>query len=102
MKKLDVGQLASILANLGVIAGILLLVVEIRQNNNLVAEEAQRACGESIREGYTQMADNGELAAIWAKEEKGEALTDVEEIRLGSWYIRGAIRVPDFLSAAAA
>ena len=89
MKKPDVGQLVSILANLAVFAGILLLVVEIRQNNDLMAEEAQRARGESIREAYTQMADNGELAAIWVKEMNGEELTAVEEVRLGSYYIRG-------------
>ena len=91
MKKLDLGQSVTVLANLGVIAGILLLVLEIRQNNDLMAEEAQRARAESIREAYVQLADNGELAAIWVKETDGGELTAVEEVRLGSWYIRGLV-----------
>ena len=89
MKRIRLGEALSILANVGVVGGILLLVYELRQNNDLMAEEAQRARGESIREAYSQMADNGELAAIWVKEMKGEELTAVEEVRLGSYYIRG-------------
>ncbi len=91
MKKIDLGQGLGILANLGVIAGILLLFLEIRQNNDLIAEEAQRARTESLREAYSLLADNGELAAIWVKETDGEELTAVEAVRLGSFYIRGLI-----------
>ncbi len=36
MKKLDLGQSVGILANIGVIAGIVFLAVELRQNNELV------------------------------------------------------------------
>ncbi len=82
MKKIDLGQGLGILANLGVIAGILLLFLEIRQNNDLIAEEAQRARTESLREAYSLLADNGELAAIWVKETDGEELTAVEAVRL--------------------
>jgi len=89
LKRLDFAQTITILANVGVIAGIVFLAVEIRQNNELMAEEAQRARGESVREGYSQLAENGELAAILVKENGGEPLTAVEEVRLGSWYIRG-------------
>lgn len=40
MKKIDVGQTVSILANFGVIAGIVFLAVELRQNNEFLAAEA--------------------------------------------------------------
>ena len=89
MKKLDFGQTISLIANVGVIAGILLLVVEIRQNNDLLMEEAQRARSESIREAYIQMSDNGELARIFVKEMEGQSLDSVETFRLGAFYIRG-------------
>ena len=36
MKKLDVGQTVTILANVGVIAGIVFLAIELRQNNELL------------------------------------------------------------------
>ena len=41
MKKLDLGQTITILANIGVIAGIVFLGLEIRQNNELMAAEAR-------------------------------------------------------------
>ncbi len=89
MKKLDLGQIITLTANLGVIAGILLLVVEIRQNNELMGEDAQRARSAATREAFVQMSTNGELAAIWVKEYSGEDLDAIEEHRLGSFYMRG-------------
>ena len=41
MKKIDLGQAITILANLGVIGGILLLAYELRQNNELIAAEGR-------------------------------------------------------------
>ena len=39
MKKIDVGQTMTILANLGVIIGIAFLAVEINQNNSQLAAQ---------------------------------------------------------------
>ena len=39
MKKIDLGQTIGILANVGVIAGIVFLAVELRQNNELLATQ---------------------------------------------------------------
>ena len=36
LKKIDLGQTITILANLGVIAGIVFLAFELRQNNSLL------------------------------------------------------------------
>ena len=91
MKKIDLGQTVTILANLGVIAGILFLAVEIGQNNELMAEEAERARAESIRESMVLIADNGELAAIMLKELEGEELSDLETLRLSQYWMRGVI-----------
>ncbi len=44
---LDLGQTLSLLANAGVIAGLLLLAVQIRQSNDLIAEEITRSRAES-------------------------------------------------------
>jgi hypothetical protein len=41
MKKIDLGQGAAILANLGVVAGIIFLAVELRQNNQILIEQSR-------------------------------------------------------------
>jgi hypothetical protein len=41
LKKLDLGQTATLFANLGVIAGIVFLGFELSQNNNLLAAQAR-------------------------------------------------------------
>ena len=75
MKKLDLGQSIGILANVGVIAGMLFLAVELRQNNELMTDEAERSRAESMRESWALLADNDELAVIMVKERNGEQLT---------------------------
>ncbi len=91
MKKIDRGQTVSILTNLGVIAGIVFLGIEIQQNNELMVNEAERARAESIRESFVLLAENGELAAIYFKELEGEELSDLEEFRLGQFSWRGIV-----------
>ncbi len=44
MKKIDVGQTIGILANLGVVAGILFLVVEIQQNTEMATKRSPVRC----------------------------------------------------------
>jgi hypothetical protein len=41
MKKIDLGQTVQILANLGVIAGIVFLGIELQQNNALLGAQAR-------------------------------------------------------------
>ncbi len=59
MKRIDLSQTIGILANVGVVAGIIFLVVELRQNNDLLAAQArynlivQRAdMNDTLREPY--------------------------------------------------
>ena len=47
MKKIDLGQTITILANIGVIAGIGFLALEVHQNNELMSAEARRSRTES-------------------------------------------------------
>jgi hypothetical protein len=49
MKKIDLGQTITILANVGVIAGIVFLAIELQQNNALLETEI-RSIPHSIRE----------------------------------------------------
>ena len=80
MKKLDLGQTVGILANIGVIAGIVFLALELRQNNELLAAQAR-----SDRIGLRQadnalVLENPDLAVALAKSANGEVLTSHETI----------------------
>jgi len=81
MAKVDVGQSVTILANLGVIAGIVFLGIELRQNNELMEAEARFNRLSLSREAYNIQSTNGELAEILVKANNGDELTEVEHYR---------------------
>ncbi len=82
MKKINLGQTIGILANIGVIAGIVFLAVELKQNNdqldmqNTITQHQNRVSniGASIHDES--------LAAAQLKLDRNEPLTDVERERL--------------------
>ena len=83
MKKIDLGQAITILANIGVIAGIIFLAFELRQNNNMLESQA-RANLDANRVSMQQnlVEDAGGIAELVYKARTGQQLTDVEEWRL--------------------
>jgi len=83
LKKIDLSQAVSILANVGVITGIVFLVIEISQTNDQLASQARSTIFE-LRAGLERDAINnvGNIADVIAKSRRGEALTDVEQNRL--------------------
>ena len=58
MKKLDYGQTVSVLANIGVIAGILFLGFEIRQNTLISRGAAVQSIAEQVNDWQVEMASN--------------------------------------------
>ena len=82
MKKLDFGQMASVLANVGVIAGIVFLAFELRQNNELLEAETSFAQINVELERRALLIQNPELIELIMKARAGDALTDNERIRL--------------------
>jgi hypothetical protein len=67
MKKIDLSKSIGILANIGVIAGIMFLAIELRQNNELMGAE-QRFNRLSIATGSTTLlAENEGLASAVAR-----------------------------------
>lgn len=82
MKKLDFGQTVSILANVGVIAGIAFLALELHQNNELLTAQTQ-ATRLDARRGYNQIfLQNPEVLSAIARARRGEELTDEDHLRL--------------------
>ncbi len=80
MKKIDLGQTITILANVGVIAGIVFLGIELQQNNELLEVQAEMAMSD-VR-ANTILADviaQPELIELMLKDE--QSLTEVERYR---------------------
>ena len=82
MTRINLGQTIQTLANLGVIAGILFLGIEVQQNNELLGAQA-RATRTQVR---LDLADawisNPELARALLKQRNGEPLTAMDEFLL--------------------
>jgi hypothetical protein len=89
MKKIDLGQAFGILANIGVIAGIVFLVIEINQSNTL----AQAQTRNEISQSLTNLILAGLEVDFFELELKARdnpsALTETEALKLGAVY--GAI-----------
>jgi len=88
MKKSDLGQSIAIFANVGVIAGIAFLGIELRQNNEFLAAEARFNRLAVSTESFTLQATEPDLAEILVKDRSGERLTEVEELRIQSYWTR--------------
>ncbi len=90
MKKIELNQALRILANAGVIAGILLLAYELRQNNELLSASA-RADREVVRrEAGNRYLENPALISAIVKAKNGEPLTE-EEAALVAYASRSAL-----------
>jgi len=82
MKKLDLGQTINTLANLGVIAGIVFLAVELHQNNELMEAQATRLMMENRAGGLERWAEDPELMSLRLKAVNGEPLKQDEQWRI--------------------
>jgi hypothetical protein len=85
LKKLDLGQSITILANLGVIAGIVFLGFELQQNNQLLTAQA-RSTRLAVRlDEHLLPVRNENLANVLIKHRHGEELTEYEEVVLSRY-----------------
>ena len=88
MKKIDLGQAISILANVGVIAGIVFLAVEIQQNTSAIRSQSSIAVNDSLAHLNQALYDNPELTDIWIRGR--ESLVDLdpnEAERFGAYVL---------------
>ena len=79
MKKIDLGQTITILANVGVIAGIIFLGVELQQNNELLKAEAGYNLLQNRLAIRTKIIDQSDLTGLLVKISSGQTLTAAEE-----------------------
>ena len=93
MKSFDIGQFVQTLAIVGVIAGIVFLAFELRQNNELMEAEARFNRVTVSTEAYNITSTNGELAEIMVKANNNESLTEVELYRYKASQMRFLINM---------
>ncbi len=86
MKKIDLGQTITILANFGVVAGIVFLGFELRQNNQLLDIEVRAAYSSRANPIVELVIENPDLIVLMEKE--SESLTETERNRLRLLGIR--------------
>lgn len=80
MKKFDVAQILQVLANFGVIAGIVLLAIEVRQNNDLLGVQIRANAVGRILGTADTLLHNPDLIDLLGKDK--ESLTQAESDRL--------------------
>ena len=74
-------------ANIGVIAGILLLAYELQQNNELMGAEARYNRLIINTENYGRMAENPEFVELWLKSVDNEQLSRSEQARIDFFLV---------------
>lgn len=86
---------ASLSANIGVLIGLIFLVVELKQANDLALASAYRSRGDEIQLALQEIALSSELAEILVKvrTQGVNTLTDVEFTRYRSWIQAGLFRM---------
>ena len=82
MKKIDIARVTELFANLGVIAGIVFLGFELRQNNELLQAQARRDQVDARTATALLELTNPRINQIRYKSEFGEPLTHEEQYQL--------------------
>lgn len=74
-------------ANIGVIVGLIVLILEVQHANELAELAAYRNRGAEIQEAWTALSLSPQLSEILVKVEQGgiDALNDVERTQLRAW-----------------
>ena len=88
MKKIDLGQAISLLANVGVIIGLAFLAFELRQNNEFMAAEARFNRLSVSMESWSLLAESDALAELRYKDITGVEMTPQERDRWESYLMR--------------
>jgi hypothetical protein len=96
MKKIDLGQTIAILANVGVITGIVFLAIEISQNTAMIEAQMSQDRAETAMSLAQSLYNSDYLPPILAAIDEGRELSIVEQRRFGD-YIRAVHRLQDNL-----
>ena len=84
MKKIDLGQTANTLANIGVIAGIVFLAFELRQNQVVGRAQTRNDIAAAHRD-LSQFDLTSPVRSLVDRAERGEALSEDELLQVDIW-----------------
>ena len=84
MKKIDFSQTVTILANIGMIGGILLLAYELRQNNELMAAEARFNRVALVTDVWHFTAEHGDITELREQIRNEEVISGAEHRRVNA------------------
>ena len=84
MKKIDLGQTITALANIGVLIGIIFLAVEINQNNEALATQARLDRESVLRNSWDRTLGNPDIVRATVKARAGETLSPEEAYLLNA------------------
>ena len=86
-------SIAEIVSAIGIVASLIFVGFEIRQNNRILEVDAYQARMQDISNAQAQLALSGDLAEIFVKYRNGgvSSLTESEYFRMRRWY-QGQIR----------
>lgn len=91
MKKIDVGQAVGILANVGVLVGILLLVYELDLNRQMMQAQTRHEVAQGIVEQLRELTSNRELSDLEYRGRCG-TLESLEDFRRFFTFINWRMR----------
>jgi hypothetical protein len=78
----------TLVANVGVIAGIIFFAVELRQNNELLEAEARFNRLQLSWDGWQSLAENGDLADLMVAASNGDTLAGSGQVRVDAVTMR--------------
>ena len=81
MKKLELGQTLGLIANLGVIAGILLLVFELNQNRDMMRAQTRNELARGLNDYLSLTINDADMADMYVRANTGESLTGPDALR---------------------
>ena len=84
MKKINVRDTIQMVANIGVIAGIFFLGIELNQNNSLLAAQARTSRAQVRIEAFDLKTGNIELLHARLRQRSGAPLTEIDQALLES------------------
>lgn len=97
MKKIELGQTLTILANAGVLGGLLFLAFEIRQNTSEMRAAAAYSVHQDVQSQNRDIYSDPELARLVMRGEQSWASLDpVEQRRVGAFFL-SQINLVDFI-----
>jgi hypothetical protein len=76
MRKIDLGQTIQIVANIGVIAGLIFVGVQLRQERLIASIQSAESSAESLKQWAELVTNNAE---VWVKGRNGEPLSETEQ-----------------------